>query len=128
CTTFSFEIQMVTHNIFSSLFSWQLSSSTALYKVVEIQQEYTFWFRCATLTCPGCFKVILSREALCGGCDRAIPNELRSLLPGLRNLRLLLLSHRHGLRSQVPLMDVLPNATQPDHPKVQDDLSACDGP
>src|SRR5215813_12185116 len=62
------------------------------------------------------------------GCDRAIPNELRSLLPGLRNLRLLLLSHRHGLRSQVPLMDVLPNATQPDHPKVQDDLSACDGP
>ena len=62
------------------------------------------------------------------GCDRAIPNELRSLLPGLRNLRPLLLSHRHGLRSQVPLMGVLPNATKPDHPQVQDDLSACDGP
>ena len=62
------------------------------------------------------------------GCDRAIPHELRSLLPGLRNLRPLLLSHRHGLRSPVPLMDVLPNATKPDHPPVQDDVSACDGP
>jgi hypothetical protein len=61
------------------------------------------------------------------GCDRAIPNALRSLLPGV-NLRPLLVSHRHGLRRQVPLMDVLPNTTKPDHPKVQDDLSACDGP
>ena len=63
-----------------------------------------------------------------GGCDRAIPKELRCLLPRLTNVRPLLLSHRHGLRSQVLLMDVLPDATKPDHPEVEDDLAACDRP
>src|SRR6266446_4821671 len=62
------------------------------------------------------------------GCDRAIPNELRRLWPRLSDFRHLLLNHRHGLSSQVPLMDVLPDATEPDHPEVQDDLSACDRP
>lgn len=74
-------------------------------------------------------RLLQSRGAIIPGlgCDRAIPNELRRLLPRF-NLRSLLLSHKHGWRSQVPLMDVLPNVTKPDHPQVQDDLSACDGP
>jgi hypothetical protein len=62
------------------------------------------------------------------GCDRAIPNELRRLWPRLSDFRHLLLHHRPGLRSQVPLMDVLPDATEPHHPEVQDDVSACDRP
>ena len=67
-------------------------------------------------------------EAITTGCDRAIPNELRRLWPRLSDVRHLLLNHRHGLSSQVPLMDVLPDATEPNHPEVQDDLSACDRP
>src|SRR5947209_6744689 len=61
-----------------------------------------------------------SREIDTCGCDRAIPNQLRRLWPRLSDFRHLLLNHRHGLRSQVPLMDVLPDATEPDHPEVQD--------
>jgi hypothetical protein len=84
--------------------------------------EAFLWWRAHPQALPG--RTVLH---LLAGCDRTIPNALRSLLPGF-NLRPLLVSHRHGLRRQVPLMDDLPNTTKPDHPKVQDDLSACDGP
>ena len=69
-----------------------------------------------------------SLDVFLDGCDRAIPNERRSRLPGLHNLRLLLLRPRHGLSSSVPLLDVLPNAPQPERPQGQEDVSACEGP
>ena len=62
------------------------------------------------------------------GCDRAIPNELRRLWPRLRDFRHLLLNHRHRLRRQVPLMDGLPDPTEPEHSQVQDDLSPRERP
>src|ERR687884_612580 len=37
-------------------------------------------------------------------------------------------SDRYGFRRQVALIDCIPDATQPDHPQVQDDLSALFGP
>jgi hypothetical protein len=72
-----------------------------------------------------------NREVPClpgRGCDRSTPNELRCQLPRLSNFRHLLLSHRHRLRSQVPLMDVLPDATEPNYPEVQDDLATGERP
>jgi hypothetical protein len=93
-----------------------------LQRLEKLRQAIQAWIQAYIDTgqpVPPCLEEVLFK-----GCDRAIPNELCSLLPGLCNLRPLLLSHRHGLRSHVPLMDVLPNATKPDHPKVQDDLSA----
>ena len=45
------------------------------------------------------------------GCDRSTPKELRRLLPTLSTLRYIYLGGWHGFRSQVPLMNVLPDTT-----------------
>lgn len=62
------------------------------------------------------------------GCDRSTPNKLRRLLPTSSALRLVHLDDGQRLRSQVALMDVLPDTTEPEHAESQDDWAAGDRP
>jgi site-specific DNA recombinase len=62
------------------------------------------------------------------GCDRSIPKALCRQLPMLRAFGRVHVSDGHGLCRQVPLVDLIPDTTQPDHPQVHDDLTARAGP
>ena len=60
-----------------------------------VQREFYDYVRCGILA----------------GCDRSTPNKLRRLLPTSSAFRLVHLDYGHRFRSQVALMDVLPDTT-----------------
>jgi hypothetical protein len=62
------------------------------------------------------------------GCDRSIPQALCRQLPMLSAFGHVHVSDGHWFCRQVPLVDLIPPLTQPEHPQVQEDLAALDRP
>lgn len=62
------------------------------------------------------------------GCDRSIPNALCQQLLMLRDLSRVDTRDRNRFRGQIPLMDLMPDVAQLNHPEVHNHLAPLDRP